>query len=174
MIAADSVDGSTAIPLAIELASGAAPPCSELRRSPRTIRRRFRIFDRGGRRTALPRQPDLAGDVDCWSYELLSEPERVIPAAPGGVRRPFPAGAQARFNCEPEIAPADIVDGKSHLVAESSSLWAAGGNRRGPSVARHDAGLNGLENSAEAATPWLRTATCRAITSLFETCRRWI
>jgi non-specific serine/threonine protein kinase len=36
---------------------------------------RFRLLT-GGRRTALPRQQTLRATLD-WSYELLSEPERV-------------------------------------------------------------------------------------------------
>jgi DNA-binding winged helix-turn-helix (wHTH) protein len=63
------------IPLAIELAAAraAAFGIEELAAG---LDDRFRILT-GGRRTALPRHRTLRAALD-WSYELLSEPERVI------------------------------------------------------------------------------------------------
>ena len=63
------------IPLAIELAAarvrGLAPEQLAAR-----LDDRFRLLT-GGSRTALPRQRTLRALVD-WSYELLSEPERIL------------------------------------------------------------------------------------------------
>ena len=51
---------------------------------------RFRLLT-GGSRTALPRQQTLRALID-WSYDLLTEPERVLLAAPLGVRGRLDAG----------------------------------------------------------------------------------
>ena len=63
------------IPLAIELAAarGAALGIEDLASR---LDDRFRLLT-GGRRTALPRHQTLQATLD-WSYELLSEPERVV------------------------------------------------------------------------------------------------
>jgi hypothetical protein len=63
------------IPLAIELAAarGAALGIEDLALR---LDDRFHLLT-GGRRTALPRHQTLQATLD-WSYELLSEPERVV------------------------------------------------------------------------------------------------
>jgi predicted ATPase/class 3 adenylate cyclase len=63
------------IPLAIELAAARIKAVS----LPQILTRlddRFRLLT-GGSRTALPRQQTLGGLID-WSYDLLSEPERIL------------------------------------------------------------------------------------------------
>ena len=51
---------------------------------------RFRLLT-GGSRTALPRQQTLRATLD-WSYDLLTEPERALLPAAGGLRRRLDAG----------------------------------------------------------------------------------
>jgi predicted ATPase len=63
------------IPLAIELAAARAAALRS-REVATHLDDRFRILT-SGRRTALPRHQTLQATLD-WSYELLSEPERVI------------------------------------------------------------------------------------------------
>src|SRR5262249_58551164 len=63
------------IPLAVELAAACvkALPVEKINER---LDDRFRLLT-GGSRTALPRQQTLRATLD-WSYELLSEPERVL------------------------------------------------------------------------------------------------
>ena len=63
------------IPLAIELAAARIKVFS-LEEIAARLDDRFRLLTRGSR-TALPRQQTLRASVD-WSYDLLSEPERVL------------------------------------------------------------------------------------------------
>ena len=63
------------IPLAIELAAARVPAFGVDGIAAR-LGDRFHLLT-GGRRTALPRQQTLRATLD-WSYELLSEPERII------------------------------------------------------------------------------------------------
>lgn len=63
------------IPLAIELAAARVKALSPEQIATR-LDDRFRLLT-GGSRTALPRQQTLRALID-WSYELLSEPERVL------------------------------------------------------------------------------------------------
>ncbi len=63
------------IPLAIELAAARVKVLSVEQIAAR-LDDRFRLLT-GGSRTALPRQQTLRSMVD-WSYDLLSEPERVL------------------------------------------------------------------------------------------------
>lgn len=63
------------IPLAIELAAARVKALSPEQIASR-LDDRFRLLT-GGSRTALPRQQTLRALID-WSYELLSEPERVL------------------------------------------------------------------------------------------------
>src|SRR2546425_12061212 len=62
------------IPLAIELAAARVPAFGVDGIAAR-LGDRFHLLT-GGRRTALPRQQTLRATLD-WSYELLSEPERI-------------------------------------------------------------------------------------------------
>src|SRR5215469_7481848 len=63
------------MPLAIELAAARTASLG-LEGLASRLDDRFRLLT-GGRRTALPRQQTLRATLD-WSYELLSEPERVV------------------------------------------------------------------------------------------------
>jgi predicted ATPase len=73
------------IPLAIELAAARAAALGIESLAAR-LDDRFRLLA-GGRRTAMPRHQTLRATLD-WSYELLTEPERIV------LRRlaVFPAG----------------------------------------------------------------------------------
>src|SRR6202040_1072284 len=63
------------MPLAIELAAARTASLG-LEGLASRLDDRFKLLT-GGRRTALPRQQTLRATLD-WSYELLSEPERVV------------------------------------------------------------------------------------------------
>jgi predicted ATPase/class 3 adenylate cyclase len=63
------------IPLALELAAGRVKALSPDQIAAR-LDDRFRLLT-GGSRTALPRHQTLRAAID-WSYELLSEPERIL------------------------------------------------------------------------------------------------
>jgi predicted ATPase/class 3 adenylate cyclase len=63
------------MPLALELAAARVPVLTVEQIAAR-LDGRFRLLT-GGSRTALPRQQTLQATID-WSYDLLSEPERVI------------------------------------------------------------------------------------------------
>jgi predicted ATPase/DNA-binding winged helix-turn-helix (wHTH) protein len=104
------------IPLAIELAAArtAALGIEELAAR---LDDRFRLLTRG-RRTALPRHQTLRGALD-WSYELLTEPERV------GLRRlaifsgGFTPRAARAVVADDNIMAAEIDDCVANLVAKS-------------------------------------------------------
>jgi predicted ATPase/DNA-binding winged helix-turn-helix (wHTH) protein len=104
------------IPLAIELAAArtAALGIEELATR---LDDRFRLLTRG-RRTALPRHQTLRGALD-WSYELLTEPERV------GLRRlavfagGFTLRAAREVVADDNIMAAEIDDCVGNLVAKS-------------------------------------------------------
>ena len=71
------------LPLALELAAAQVRIFSPEQIAAR-LDDRFRLLT-GGSRTALPRQQTLRAALD-WSYDLLSEPERVLSPA-GGLHR---------------------------------------------------------------------------------------
>jgi predicted ATPase/DNA-binding winged helix-turn-helix (wHTH) protein len=112
------------IPLAIELAAAraAALGIEELAAG---LNDRFRILT-GGRRTALPRHRTLRAALD-WSYELLSEPERVILRRLAVFAGVFRLEAARAVTASPEITPVEVVDGIANLVAKSLVTVAAGG-----------------------------------------------
>ena len=113
------------IPLAIELAAARAAALGVEELAAR-LDDRFQLLT-GGRRTALPRHQTLRATLD-WSYELLSEPERVILRRLVGLRRRLqPGGGHRGRTAEPEIAPAEVVDGLASLVAKSLVAGGAGG-----------------------------------------------
>jgi predicted ATPase len=66
----------------------------------------------------LPRHQTLRATLD-WSYQLLSEPERVILRRLAVFAGTFSLGAASAVITTPEIAPADVVDGIANLVAKS-------------------------------------------------------
>jgi len=104
------------IPLAIELAAARAAALG-VDEVATHLDDCFRILT-GGRRTALPRHQTLRATLD-WSYELLSEPERVILRRLAVFAGTFSLGAASAVITTPEIAPADVVDDIANLVAKS-------------------------------------------------------
>jgi predicted ATPase/DNA-binding winged helix-turn-helix (wHTH) protein len=111
------------IPLAIELAAARAAMLG-VEEVVAHLDDRFRILT-GGRRTALPRHQTLRATLD-WSYELLSEPERVILRRLAMFAGFFRLEAASAVIASPEIAPAEIVDGIANLVAKSLVTVVAG------------------------------------------------
>ena len=104
------------IPLALELAAARIKSMSVEQIAER-LNDRFRLLT-GGSRTALPRQQTLRAAID-WSYDLLSEEERVL------LRRlsVFAGGctleaAQAVCSCDP-VCEEDVPDLLAHLVDRS-------------------------------------------------------
>jgi predicted ATPase len=112
------------IPLAIELAAARAAVLG-VNEVATHLDDRFRILV-GGRRTALPRHQTLRATLD-WSYELLSEPERVILRRLAVFAGVFRLEAASAVIASPEIAPAEVVDGIANLVAKSLVALVAGG-----------------------------------------------
>src|SRR5215472_13681625 len=104
------------IPLAIELAAARAPALGVESLSTH-LDDRFRILT-AGRRTALPRHQTLRATLD-WSYELLSESERVILRCLAVFAGAFRLEAASSVIASREIAPAEVVDGITNLVAKS-------------------------------------------------------
>ena len=111
------------IPLAIELAAARAAMLG-VEGVATHLDDRFRILI-GGRRTALPRHQTLRATLD-WSYELLSEPERVILRRLAVFAGVFRLEAARAVIASREIAPADVVDGIANLVAKSLVTVAEG------------------------------------------------
>jgi predicted ATPase/DNA-binding winged helix-turn-helix (wHTH) protein len=113
------------IPLAIELAAARAAALGIEGLAAR-LHDRFRLLA-GGRRTALPRHQTLRATLD-WSYELLTEPERMVLrrlAVFAGGFTLHAASAVAAANGE--IAAPEIVDCIVSLVAKSLVTADAGG-----------------------------------------------
>jgi predicted ATPase/DNA-binding winged helix-turn-helix (wHTH) protein len=104
------------IPLAIELAAARAAALGIEALAAR-LHDRFRLLT-GGRRTALPRHQALRATLD-WSYELLAEPERAILRRLAVFAGPFSLEAAAAVTASPELAPSDVIEGLSSLVAKS-------------------------------------------------------
>ena len=111
------------MPLAIELAAARAAVLG-VEEVATHLDDRFRILT-GGRRTALPRHHTLRATFD-WSYELLSEPERVILRRLAVFAGVFRLEAASAVIASPEIAPAEVVDGIANLVAKSLVTVVAG------------------------------------------------
>ena len=74
----------------------------------------------------MPRHQTLRATLD-WSYELLSEPERVILRRLAVFAGVFRLEAASAVIASPEIAPAEVVDGIANLVAKSLVTGVAGG-----------------------------------------------
>jgi predicted ATPase/DNA-binding winged helix-turn-helix (wHTH) protein len=104
------------MPLAIELAAARAAALGIEELSIR-LDDRFRLLS-GGRRTALPRHQTLRATLD-WSYELLPDPERLVLRRLAIFAGFFSLEAAGAVTASAEIAPSDVIDGVSGLVAKS-------------------------------------------------------
>ena len=139
------------MPLAIELAAPwlrTLPPAQLAER----LDDRFALLT-GGSRTALPRHQTLRAVID-WSWNLLSEPERVLARRlavfPGGAtlaaaEQVCPGGPGAG------LARGDVLPALSGLVAKSILSAADGAGERGPRYRMLETvRAYGLERLAEA------------------------
>jgi predicted ATPase len=104
------------IPLAIELAAARAAVFGIEALAAR-LDDRFQLLT-GGRRTALPRHQTMRATLD-WSYELLSEPERVILRRLAIFVGAFRLEAASAVVASAELAPSEVVEGLANLVAKS-------------------------------------------------------
>ena len=104
------------IPLAIELATARLNALSVEELSGR-IDDRFRLLT-GGLRTALPRQRTLRALVD-WSYDLLSEDERIVLNALAVFAGGFTLDAAEQMSTADALSETTMLDAIEHLVAKS-------------------------------------------------------
>ena len=86
---------------------------------------RFHLLT-GGRRTALPRHQTLRATLD-WSYELLSEAERVVLRRLSIFANGFALKAATAVAASAEIAASDVIDCVANLVAKSLVVIDASG-----------------------------------------------
>ena len=111
------------IPLAIELAAARAAALG-VDEVAAHLDDCFRTLT-GGRRTALPRHQTLRATLD-WSYQLLSERERVILRRLAVFAGIFRLEAASAVIVSPEISPAEVLDGIANLAAKSLVTVVAG------------------------------------------------
>ena len=104
------------MPLAIELAAARTASLG-LEGLASRLDDRFKLLT-GGRRTALPRQQTLRATLD-WSYELLSEPERVVLRRLSVFPGSFTLEAAITVVASAEIAASDGIDHVPELVEKS-------------------------------------------------------
>ena len=78
---------------------------------------RFHLLT-GGRRTALPRHQTLRATLD-WSYELLSEAERVVLRRLSIFAGSFTREAAVAIAASSELAALDVINAVANLVAKS-------------------------------------------------------
>ena len=112
------------IPLAIELAAARAAAFG-IEGILARLDDRFRLLA-GGRRTALPRHQTLRATLD-WSYELLTEPERVVLRRLATFAGGFTLQAASAVATDDEIAASQVVNCVSNLVAKSLVVAAVDG-----------------------------------------------
>jgi predicted ATPase len=111
------------IPLAIELAAARVRGLSADQLAGR-LDQRFRLLT-GGSRTVLPRQQTLRATVD-WSYELLSEAERVLFDRLAVFSGGFPIEAAEDVGAGGALPAADVLDVLLRLVDKSLVVAEAG------------------------------------------------
>jgi predicted ATPase/DNA-binding winged helix-turn-helix (wHTH) protein len=104
------------IPLAIELAAARAAVLG-VEEVATHLDDRFRILT-GGRRTALPRHQTLRATLD-WSYELLSEPERVILRRLAVFSGSFSLEPASTVIASSDLTASQVIDGLFSLIAKS-------------------------------------------------------
>ena len=78
---------------------------------------RFRLLT-GGRRTALPRHQTMRATLD-WSYELLSESERVVLRRLGVFAGGFTLDEASIVAASADIPESDVADSVANLVGKS-------------------------------------------------------
>jgi len=104
------------IALAIELAAGRIDALG-LQGLAAHLDDRFRLLTRG-RRTALPRHQTLSATLD-WSYELLSELERIVLRRLAVFAGAFTLPAASTVASSNDVAASDVADCVANLVAKS-------------------------------------------------------
>lgn len=104
------------LPLAIELAAARVRLLTVAQINAR-LEDRFRLLV-GGSRLALSRQQTLKATLD-WSYELLSEPERVLLRRLAIFHGGFTLEAAEEICAGNELDSLDVLDGLSQLVDKS-------------------------------------------------------
>jgi len=104
------------IPLAIELAAARVKVLS-VEQIAQRLDDRFRLLT-GGSRAGLPHHQTLRAAVD-WSYDLLSEPERVLFARLSVFAGGFVLEASEAICAGDGIAAEDVLDLVGHLVDKS-------------------------------------------------------
>jgi predicted ATPase/DNA-binding winged helix-turn-helix (wHTH) protein len=104
------------IPLAIELAAARAAALGIEDIGP-LLDDRFR-FLAGGYRTALPRHQTLRATFD-WSYELLTEPERVVLRHVAIFAGGFTLQDASAVAADDQVGTAQVIDCVANLVAKS-------------------------------------------------------
>src|SRR3989449_25303 len=104
------------IPLAIELAAARVPAFGVDGIAAR-LGDRFHLLT-GGRRTALPRQQTLRATLD-WSYELLSEPERITLRRLAVFAGGFSLEAATAVVSSPDLPASEVSDWVAGLVSRS-------------------------------------------------------
>jgi predicted ATPase/DNA-binding winged helix-turn-helix (wHTH) protein len=114
------------IPLAIELAAARAATLG-IEGLAAGLDDCFRLLT-GGRRTALARHQTLRATLD-WSYELLTEPERVVLRRLAVFAGGFTLQAASTVVADDEIAAAEVVDCVANLVTKSLVIADSGGER---------------------------------------------
>ena len=148
------------IPLAIELAAARAAVLGVEEVAAR-LDDRFRILT-GGRRTALPRQQTLRATLD-WSYELLSEPERVILRRLSVFAGDFTLRSGKRGHHELRDRAGGSRGRHRQSGREVARRHDGRHRRRAVSVARHNAGLRARKARRRRREPTARAATCRIL-----------
>jgi predicted ATPase len=112
------------IPLAIEFAA-ARVGAFGIKGLASRLDDRFQLLA-GGHRTAMPRHQTLRATLD-WSYELLTEPERMVQRRlaifPGG----FTLEAASAVAADDGIAPSEVIDCVANLVTKSLVTADTGG-----------------------------------------------
>lgn len=104
------------LPLAIELAAARASALG-IEELATHLDDRFRLLT-GGRRTALPRHQTLLATLD-WSYDVLSEPERIVLRRLAIFAGTFDLDAARAVVTGPELSASAVVDGIDRLIAKS-------------------------------------------------------
>ena len=116
LVVADICRRLDGIPLAIELAAARVKVLPVAQIAER-LDDRFHLLT-GGMRTALPRHRTLAALVD-WSYDLLTEPERIGFEALSVFVGGCPLDAAEHVCAGAGVDPGDVIDVVAHLVDKS-------------------------------------------------------